>query len=341
VRVNPDIDDLIREAVRRQEMLAVDPDHIRAALPARAARRRTRTRVTLATVAAAVAIAVTVPIIVMRDNGNSDEPATSSTAGPSQAGAPLYYRPTWLPAGMVERRRSVSIHGALEFAERYWKRASADDSASGQQIILTTKVRASTEEPAPNVDINGTPGWYDDIQSSMSWQVDEDTKLTLMAPELGLSKEVLLRIARSVTPDPTRMRLPLRLDWVPDGVADQRLQVRGDSPTTWKATILSADDKVHYLAVSVGTAADTASGETVTINGHTAQLAQVDEKDAERPSYRTKWLLTMDLGDGRQLTVRSGSAGYAAASELTRDDIIRIAEHVQVDADPDLAWLGR
>lgn len=337
--MNPDIDDVIREAVRRQETLAVDPDRIWAALPARvASRRRTRTRVMLATVAAAVAVAVAVPI-ALQDNGNDTGP-TVSAAAPEQAGIPLYYRPTWLPDGMVERARSVPIDGDFTFAERFWKSTSADDGASGPQIILTSHARTPADDPAPNVDINGTPGWYDG-ESYVSWQVDGDTKLSLTAAELGLSQEVLLRIARSVEPDPTRLRPPLRLDWLPDGVADQRLQVRGDSPTKWKATIVASGAGKHYVSASVGTAADTARGETVTVNGHTAHLAQVDEKDADVPYYQTKWLLTMDLGGGRLLTVRSGSEGGSpATSPLTRDDMIRVAEHVQVDPDPDLAWLG-
>ena len=61
------IDDLIRDAVRRQEALAVDPERIRAALPVWTTRhRRRRVLVTLAA-AGAVATAVTVPVVVLRD----------------------------------------------------------------------------------------------------------------------------------------------------------------------------------------------------------------------------------------------------------------------------------
>jgi hypothetical protein len=53
------------------------------------------------------------------------------------------------------------------------------------------------------------------------------------------------------------------------------------------------------------------------------------------------WLLTMDLGDGRYLTVRIGSLEDQSATPPVRDDVVRIAESVVLDPNPDLTWLGR
>jgi hypothetical protein len=54
------------------------------------------------------------------------------------------------------------------------------------------------------------------------------------------------------------------------------------------------------------------------------------------------WLLTMDVGDGRYLTIRAGSLLYEQApAPLVRDDVVRIAESVVLDPSPDLTWLGR
>ena len=340
------IDDLIRETVRRQEELAVDPDRVRAALPARAARRRrARTRAMLATVAAAVTVAVAVPVIALRDN----DPAVSATS--RQVTIPLRYRPTWLPDGMVEKFRGVSYLAPGTY--RMWE-STAPPSAerSNPNVLLSASPSAPDDvDREPNIDINGTPGYYGG--GSVIWRVDGDTKLVVA--QSGLTEEDMLRIARSVEPDPTRMRLPLHFGWLPDGSAewmhkssgDPSLKVMGDSPTEWGATVLVYDSQ-RYLEATVGTtrytpAGDTSHGQTVIINGRTAQLAQPDETmDPVGQGFQTNWVLTMDLGEGRRLIMHGGTAkNMPEASPLSRDDMIRIAEHVQFDPSPDIGWIGR
>jgi hypothetical protein len=119
---------------------------------------------------------------------------------------------------------------------------------------------------------------------------------------------------------------PIRLDWLPGGLdGDPVLEVaREEWPTRWSATItLDSGDK-RSLAVAIeGTDPPGQSfDETVTINGGTARL----DKD----------MLTMDLGKGRQLVVRSWGT-----NPLTRAELIRVTENVQLDPTPDVAWLGR
>jgi hypothetical protein len=99
-------------------------------------------------------------------------------------------------------------------------------------------------------------------------------------------------------------------------------------------------DPERYLSVSLSTTVPEAHGETVTINGRAAHLSQGDPNASERDYFDIKWVLTMDVGGGRYFTVRSGVAESGGAP-LTRGDIIRIAENIQLDPNPDLAWLGR
>jgi len=349
--VNPDLDDLIRDAVRRQEELAPDPARIRAALPARTARRRRI--LTLATVGAAVAVAaaVTVPMVLLDSpTPGGRGPATSPTVtvAPEPSGIPLRYGPTWLPDGFVERSRSVPVADPAPpkvVTDRIWKRTSLTDGELGHIGLSTWEgtpgedhlpARSGDSSSGQDVDINGTPGHYDN--DAVAWQVG-NTEFLLYAPGAGVSEADLVRVARSVRPDPASLRPPLRVDWLPDGVGGEFLFVRGDSPATWEARFF-AQGSAGYVSVSVGTTGPAPRGDQVTVNGRTARLAQVDEEDPVQANYRTRWVLTMDLGEGRQLTVRAGTMPGEAQTPVTGADTVRVAENVVPEPNPDLAWLG-
>jgi len=345
--VNPDIDDLIRDAVRRQEELAVDPDRIRAALPARPARRR-RT-FALATVGVAVAVAAAVPVIVLREPASGDGPAATPTVVAVTPGIPLRYRPTWLPAGFVERSRSVPVVDpapAKVVTDRIWKRTSLDEGEVGHIGLSVWDEapdrsdgagdKADTNGGSGRVDINGSPGRYDN--DTVTWQVG-NTQFLLYAPGAGLSEDDLLRVARSVEPDRTSLRAPLRVDWLPDGVSGEFMFVRGDSPAKWEARFF-AEGAAGYVSVSVGTAVVPARGDEVAVGDRGAHLAEVDEEDPVQANHRTHWVLSADLGGGRYLTVRVGASPGAVQGPLPGDVAIRVAESVVLAPDPDLAWLG-
>jgi hypothetical protein len=202
-------------------------------------------------------------------------------------------------------------------------------------------------------DVNGRPAHVDD--STVTWQVDDHTKLMLVSPGMNLPEADLLRIARSVRPDTTRLAAPLRADRLPAGLAPESVAVAGNSPRDWRATLIAEGKGTQsYVAVSAGTpdnntapdnsdssAGSTAAGEPLTVGGHAAHLAQVDMEDPARPTYRATWELTVELGEGLVLTVRAGTKEPTGASTLTREDVIAVAEHVVLDPNPDLGWLGR
>ncbi|WP_156077024.1 hypothetical protein [Saccharothrix sp. NRRL B-16314] len=371
--MNNDIDDLIRDAVRRQEELAVDPDRIRAALPARAARRvrvhRTRTLIAVAA-AASVAVAVAVPTVVLReaaDVGVASSPATPTPTAPSTAApspgtatAPLRFKPTWLPSGLTEWQRSVPLTSEPDTKAsvvRIWKTTPADEIAnlglyaySSRQdksppsppvVVNAEGTTIELTDPGREVEINGKPGYYDG-RSTITWQVDPATKLMLVAPELGLSEDDLFRIARSVQPDDTRLHLPLRTGPLPGGVVAQFATVDGESPDSWEASLLAQRTMAAYVSVRFGTTdrVATGEGEAVTVRGVAARLAKPSGDTDTQVGYRTDWVLTVDLGDGRRLAVHAGSGPDSAAPALTREDVLRIAEQVELDPNADLDWLG-
>jgi hypothetical protein len=384
VQVDNDIDDLIRDAVRRQEEMAVDPDRIRAALPARAARKarvkRTRMLVTVAA-AASVAVAVAVPTVVLRESadvGVATSPAAPSSAAPSTgssgsttaapspgaATAPLRFKPTWLPPGLTEWQRVVPLtsdHPKVGVA-RAWKITPADEIANlglnaytspqdkvppAPPILVNPDGTSRGDLPGRSVEINGKPGHYDG-GTTITWQVDPETKLMLTAPELGLSEDDLFRIARSVQPDDTRLHLPLHAGplhagSLPGGVSTLFATVEGESPDSWEASLFAERTMAAYVSVRYGTIdpGSAAGGEAVTVRGVAARLTKLGDDTSTQPGYRTDWLLTADLGDGRWLTVRGGTVlDSPGGPALTRDDILRIAEQVELDPGADLGWLG-
>ncbi|MBB5801833.1 hypothetical protein F4560_001601 [Saccharothrix ecbatanensis] len=373
-----DIDDLIRDAVRRQEEVAVDPERIRAALPARAARKarvqRTRMLVTVAA-AASVAVAVAVPTVVLRESADvgvatsptapsSAAPSTgspgSTTAAPSPgaATAPLRYKPTWLPPGLTEWQRSVPLtsdHPKVGVT-RTWKTTPAEeianlgltaytspqDKAPPAPPIFVNPDGTAQVDPGRPVEINGKTGYYDG-RTTITWQVEPETKLMLTAPELGLSEDDLFRIARSVQPDDTRLHLPLHTDPLPGGVSTLFATVEGESPDSWEASLFAERTMAAYVSVRYGTIApgSAAGGEAVTVRGVAARLTKPSGDTSTQPGYRTDWVLTADLGDGRWLTVNGGTVlDSPGGPALTRDDILRIAEQVELDPSADLGWLG-
>jgi hypothetical protein len=350
VRVN--IDDIVRDAVRRQEALAVDPERIRAALPVRTTRRRrSRTLVILATAGTAIA-AVTVPV-VMRDAPDVSPPAITAPLS-GLITVPLRYHPTWLPPGMAERERAALLPigpTPVEAQHRYWTSTAMNDGLELTKPYVSLTVTPAGHDPREHllfasthaVEVNGRPGWAD--SEAVAWNITDDTMLLVRSPELDpLPEADLLRIARSVEPDHDQLRAPLRLDWLPDGFETHSVDVHGNSPTQQQSRIIATDGG-RFLSVQVGTPVPhNNSGERLTVNGHLATMTvgvdtgPDDYVDGWFP-HRADLTLTVGLGDGRYLIVRS-TQNPEVTEKLTKEDVIKVAENVVVDPAPYLDWLG-
>src|SRR6185295_19488814 len=99
------------------------------------------------------------------------------------------------------------------------------------------------------------------------------------ARRLPLSKEDMLRIARSVRPDASVLPVPLAVGSWPDGVVPAFVTMIGDSPTSWFASVDAPvapqfpGDVPRTLTVSVGTTSQGhGGGEPLTVAGHPARL---------------------------------------------------------------------
>ncbi|BCJ39461.1 hypothetical protein GCM10010168_62910 [Actinoplanes ianthinogenes] len=370
-----DIEDLIRSAQEIQADRALPADRIRAALPQRAATVRRRQRFGMlgaAVAAAAVAAAVAVPALVLR----GPEPATTSTVAAAPSTAPadpspsattaglpaqvaLGYKPTWAPPGLSEHIRQ---YGTAEAGDpfgptlmRFWtKQVGTGDpqSADGPQLLLYVRTQVSGEgrlapDGGKKVDVNGAPGYYHDDggKSYVDWAINEHTVLSLATVHYDLGKADLLRMARSVRPDPGVTATPLTLRWLPEGWSSNFVTVSGDTEQTWRASVLAGkvvpatghdkngkDKKAGadgQLSVTVGSGTDAPDGgEKLTVGGHPARHPKRSEPFAQSMLY-----LVVDLGGGRQMTLIGEGAG------ITLDDLTKIAEQAEISKSaPD--WIG-
>ncbi|WP_436531312.1 hypothetical protein [Actinoplanes sp. HUAS TT8] len=365
------IEDLIRTAQERQAERAAPADRIRAALPQRAAvaRRRRRYGALAATVAAAaVTAAVTVPALALRGTGPTLTPPTAAaptiSAGPpltvtQTASLPaeisLEYRPTWVPAGYGERVRQADT-GEPGMSPgprlmRVWKKQlDAGEPWIGASITLYVRPRVADlargvmDTSGQKVDINGVDGWFSpsrgDGTSSLNWEAADHTVLMISTSQVEIDKADLLRMARSVRPDPAIFTVPVRLRWLPDGMVTAGATVSGPSAGVWRASINAARREVSSptvgqdeqgepvqgtgvadtasIFVVVGTTTDAPSGgEKLTIGGRPARHPVNTNPGAKDFVY-----LVVDLGHGRLMTLTGLGAAF--------DDLVKVAEQAQI-----------
>jgi hypothetical protein len=262
----------------------------------------------------------------------------------------LRYGPTWLPAGLAERTRMLAVEsGSADWpgVSRVWTvdpvgTSMVDTGGPRVEFSLMPRRDGLPQHQGEAVDIGGEPGVYatSEPDTLVAWN-HEGFQFMVGARGLPLSKEDMLRIARSVRPDTTVLRVPLAVGSWPDGVAPTYVTMVGDSPASWFASVdaplapKGPGDVPRTLTVSVGnTSQGHAGGEPLTVAGHPARLIKGNTGDG--PAVHT-YLLIVDIGRGLELAVMAVLGG---AGSLTEDDLIRTAEAVTVDPNPDLGWLG-
>ena len=333
------LEDLVRSVQHEQAERAVDPRRVLAALPQLRVRAVRRRRLILAGVAAVVAAVVAVPVFALRQ-GPAPQPP-SATPGPSVSPAlsqlvPLKYSPGWLPAGYTEYQR-VTRPPALLF--RTWGTAPSKSPLISQPAgRLSMSVAAAEDSDATKgtggetVDINGVSGVYRTEEAPrVSWRIG-GTSIVLSTPETSLSRDTLLRIARSVRPDPAAMEPPLAVR-VPAGQSVVGQFVAGFSAGGWLATTtlgeLTPSGRLAVLgaSISVGTMTRAPAGGTaLRVAGHPARY--VRNKHSATGHY-----LVVDLGGSLNLTVHS--------EDLDRPAIVALAESAGTPNPGAIAWIGR
>ncbi|MFI7545867.1 hypothetical protein [Actinoplanes sp. NPDC049599] len=333
------IEDLVRAAQHEQAERAVDPRRILAALPQRRVRAVRRRRLALTLAAAAVVAVAAVPAFVLRD-GPAPQPP-SVTPNPSVSAVdtrlvPLEFSPGWLPPGYAEYYRTVRPGAGLT---RMWASAAPkspllmDDAPDRlvMTVVATADAEVTRDEGDQPVDINGISGSYRPAgQPGVYWQAGAVT-IEIRTDEPGLPQATLLRIARSVRPDPAALRLPFTVRPPADRVVASQT-VKGVSPGEWLAVTdfgeldPFGDIVASGTSISIGTVTPAPSGGTsLRVAGHPARY-----RYSELPEPGN--YLIVDLGNGLQLTVYS--------MELDRPAIVALAESAGSPEPGAAAWTG-
>jgi hypothetical protein len=202
------------------------------------------------------------------------------------------------------------------------------------------------------VDINGAGGYYysapGDHKSSVAWSLNAQTPLMLTANHLDIARPDLLRMARTVKPDPGTVAVPVHLRWLPAGWVTTGVTVSGPSAATWRGEVAagktapepttSAQRKVQKdratnpsgsLSVVVGSTTDApAGGESLSVGGHPARHPVRTDEPGKTLIY-----LVVDLGGGRLMTLIGEGGG------ISLNDLTKIAEQVEITP-TGLDWLG-
>jgi hypothetical protein len=371
--VSTSIEELVRQAQHRQAERALPVERILAGMPARA-RRRVRQRRYRTAVAAAAGLIVlaggTVPLVARRGGSTGGTRSGSTVAADA---VPLRYRPAWLPPGLGERRRASTLGPGTgprtATVERTWTRQAAPRSR------LTLSIRPVRDNTVPTrpggeaTDIRGRTGYlHDDPASSRSyveWMVDVSHVATVEQMGLGLSDADLVRVAESVRPDPAVLDPAVRIEWLPDDMTLDSVEIGGDGPDSWMLSRVANDRAKtgRSLVVSLTTHVELDGGTPLTVGGRPARWWNgADQPPSDKPgavTAPTRNVLIVDRGDGRWLTVvilpvRTACPAPAPAppcapqpeggpqvpdAQSLRDETVRVAESVTV-SEPDTAWIG-
>ena len=366
------IEDLVRAAQERQAERAVPADRIRAALPARIARHRRRNRLGTAAVVTAVAVAAVMPAVVLRgdDTGRPDRPvaavpSTTARADPATTALPaapsmpaklmLRLQPGWVPAGLAEHRRGAYLGHPDDATgptlSRVWKpRAGPGDSRGGPELTLSlfsaTSPANGVDSSGRRVDVNGRTGYYTpaggDQKSSVTWS-QAGTTLLLSANRLDIAEQDLLRMARSLRPDPGFYTTPVRPGRLPAGWTTTDVIISGPSPDSWRAELRAAPSSpgtpptgkdrsrspAEGVTVIVGPTTEApAGGKAMTVGGRPAR--QPVRADA---AGRDLTYLVVELGGGRLMTL------IGEGERLDVPALTTVAEEVEI-APRGMDWIG-
>ncbi len=301
---------------------------------------------------------------------SSGQPSASQSpaGGGAEVSVPLRFGVGWLPKGFVERRRWADLGAGL--VERSWT-AAATASGEGDrktdsrllELSVSLTGRGQAGDAGGNVDINGKRGVYisssttstgSDLPrvSSVVWAADADTVLSLRQTEARLSQAEMLMIARSVRPDSASLTVPLRIGWLPDGAKTSSVVIEGRAATMWQAVVTVGGPRAEptgsptagadgmpapAFAAHIGIGTETSApdgGEKATVGGRSARLVATGGGTGDK-----SLCLVVELANHLLLTVTDRTTTPQDA--LTRDEMIKIAESVAVDGEPDSAWIGQ
>ncbi|MGI5182788.1 hypothetical protein ACQEVZ_41685 [Dactylosporangium sp. CA-152071] len=338
-----ELETLVRRLQEQRADAAPDPDRLRGALPALIARRRT-TRTVVAAVAAVIVLALAVPVTLAATGRRQAGPPAASPGPAATPGIALRYGPTWVPDGYRERRRGGVVvdqeTGGAVF--RRWTDGPMVGQFQPSVRYLELEIVEMPARPGPTpdgaVDINGVPGTVfvgeaPDSRAVVTWQIDA-THFARVQSSPAISQDDILRVARSVRPDPAVFSPPVR-QGRPGPLPSGKYDMIADNTRHWDATSIMLDVVAPLLSLkaTVGPAFDVPEGgDPVHVRGATGRIAAIAP-----PASNLSWTLTLvvTLPDGRLLTVESNVDGDSPA---TREALVRAADGLVIDLAPDVSW---
>jgi hypothetical protein len=328
----------IRAAIEAIADEARPATRIRATLDRRVRRYRQRRLVLrLAGVGAAGAVA---GLAGLRLLGPSEDNRIIGGPGGGWLRAPLRWRPGWLPAGYGAALLCAEVAGdTAPVVSRTWT-----DPASAQQDIAPTisltvgwsglyAGRQAITHTA-TVQIKGVPGMLTEMDGStnVQWQPPGEPKLTVSVDDNHTPDDrrtVALRIARSVVPDAASLPIGPRFGWLPADLAPApwMFTVTYEARRWLQSIVLRLADGTELdINMGPGVSIDLpADAKRITVHGLPARhtTADLEQIAFTTPDGVNVWL---------QLDRRH--------ADPAPDDLVNIAEHLDLGPWPDMTWVG-
>jgi hypothetical protein len=330
--------EVIRGAFAALADEAPSSDRIRATLAARA--RRYRQRRLVLRLAGGGALAATTGVAAAgawRLTRSSDPgfPVLDGGPGGGWLRVPLQFRPAWLPHRFGESARTVVVDGErAPVVSRDWQRSTADGGIGLLVGWHPSLDRDRPSGPTTTVDVNGVPGQLvrvdgHQLGTYLTWQPPGRQQLlvSVLTPDgADAQRDIAVRVARSVRPDPAVTWVGPRFGWLPPEIASVPWSLRhGYEGTHWRQEALVNGPDGQQLIVSMGTAGAHRSENTLPV-----EPIRIREWSGWRVPENGQLFLT--LPDGVEIFAQWGDA--------SGDELTRIMEEIDFGPWPDMSWVG-
>lgn len=323
----------IRAALERMADQAPDPERIRAGLANRSRRYHQRRALLIAGGAAAAVGAVGVPTVMAL------RPRDQATIGGAGAGpVTLSYRPDWLPEGLVEWHRQVSVRDGRTIREvRSWSPsdALARPGRDGWLREVNLGVRPAGEfdpaEGAGTVTVGGATGWllyhHGGDQQEVLWPAGDGMVLFATARAFEDDTEVALRVAESTVRDGrAAVEPPVRLGWLPDGVDRNRYGI-------------SVSSGQYGVETSLAVGGDGGASLSIYLGGIWGGPQEApDQRRSETIQGRSVLLYRFGHRWRAHMVVAGRNVVLDAAMGISDDDLLRVCEELRIHP-PDTGWM--
>ncbi|AXB46387.1 hypothetical protein [Amycolatopsis albispora] len=323
-------EELIRDALAKQADRAPHGDPIRYALAAE--RPSSRRGLVVGVVAALV---VTLALVATSLLAPSTTAPVAGFAQRELAGLPMRYDAGWLPDGYAETSRTSS-YGHLQ--TRTWTSGPATISlmvqVGGRNPVWTGDL--ADAPPADRVSVHGSPGAFertdDPDRVLLSWLPKPDVRLGLLFTAVPGARSFAQRVAESVHESEDVLTPQFDLGLAPERV---EVTVGGSSPATATTTVSDSGIGGNWKeldAVIAPAPSDLPGGYEVPVRGLRGTFVPFQPE--------TGAALSVPLGDGRWLVLRTPPAQYGVQGPAWESALVEVAEKIVLNSAVDFSWVG-